>query len=153
MTTRTLRPFLLVLSLGCMGFTSAFLYAHEQNGLSRRAAELRTPVIPIDCARARGVENDDFTPDHNSPGKCWVDLPSFHRLYPEVAAATDVAATIRLNAEDELPTEQRDRTPLGTLLRAVVIVASLPVLLLLVELLSGWRASISRWPRPTQTFL
>jgi hypothetical protein len=98
MTTQTLRLLLLVLSLGCMGFTSAFLYAHEQNGLSRRAAELRTPVIPIDCARARGVENDDFTPDHNSPGKCWVDLPSFHRLYPEVAAATDIEATIRLNA-------------------------------------------------------
>jgi NAD(P)-dependent dehydrogenase (short-subunit alcohol dehydrogenase family) len=52
MTTRTLRPFLLALSLGCMGFATAFLYAHEQNGLSRRAAELRTPVIPIDCARA-----------------------------------------------------------------------------------------------------
>src|SRR3954468_1548875 len=98
MTIRMLRPLLLVLSLGCMGSTSAFLCAHEQNGLSRRAEELPTPVIPIDCAWARGVENDDFTPDHNSQGKCWVDLPSFHRLYPDVGAATDIEATIRLNA-------------------------------------------------------
>src|SRR3954468_6101856 len=98
MTTRTLRLLLLALSLGWVGYTSGFLYAREENGLLRRVEELRTPVIPIDCARARGVENDDFTPDDKSPGKCWVDLPSFHRLYPEVAAATDIGATIKLNA-------------------------------------------------------
>src|SRR3954470_15041062 len=154
MRTRTLRLLVLATSLVWIGCATAYLLPgvreeFEEKAFIRRVAELQTPVIPLPCFQTRGTENEDFIREDQNSAKCWVDLSSFHRLYPEIAAATDVAATIRLNAEDELPTEQRERA----LLRAVATVASLPVLLLLVELLWGWRASISRWPRASQRFL
>src|SRR4051812_15608416 len=74
----------------------------------RRAGRVATAGSSADAP------NEDVIREDQNPTKCWVDLPSFQRLYPEIAAATDVAATIRLNAEDELPLEQWDGTPVGT---------------------------------------
>ena len=153
MRTRTLRLLFLAASLLWTGCATAYLFpdlrdGFEENAFIRRVAELQTPVIPLPCFRARGTEHEDFVREDQNPAKCWVDLASFHRLYPEIAAATDVAATIRLNAEDELSTA--DQTPL---LRAAAIVASLPALLLLLGLLWRRGAAEKRWGRASPTAL
>ncbi|HEX8666381.1 MAG TPA: hypothetical protein VF744_20375 [Beijerinckiaceae bacterium] len=117
-----------------------------------RAAKHRTPVIPVDCAGARGVESRDFIREDRNPHRCWVDLASFRRLYPEVAASTDEAASVRFNVRAELPADAWDGSPWEELWKAAALALSLPLLLLCS--LAGLpaarrlrRLAIAAWPR------
>jgi hypothetical protein len=52
-------------------------------------------VLSIDCARARGIENRDLIGEDTDPTQCWLTIPGFNALYPEIAGATDIGATLR----------------------------------------------------------
>jgi len=91
-----------------------------------RVARLQTPVIPVDCAGARGVESRDFIREDKNRHRCWVDLASFRRLYPEIAEYTDEAASARINMQAELPRDNWDGSPLEELLKAGALALSLP---------------------------
>ena len=108
----------------------------EEKRYLHRVEKLHTPVLPIDCERARGVENRDFIREDEHPQQCWVTIPAFNALYPEIAASTDLAATLRTQEREELPMENWDGTPVGVLLWAAMIAFGPPAVLLLVVLLA-----------------
>ena len=117
-----------------------------------RVAKRQLPVIPVDCAGARGVEARDFIREDRNPHRCWVDLASFRRLYPEVAASTDEAASVRLNVRTELPAEAWDGSPREEFLKAAALALGLPLLIL--SGLAGLpaarrlrRLAVAAWPR------
>jgi len=117
---------------------SASLYVYpdvkeefEQHRYLRRIGKLHTPVIPMECVRARGVENRDFIREDTNPNRCWVDIASFRRNYPEIAEVTDLAATLTANMRPEPPLENWDGTTVGAVLRATAIIGGLPLLMLL----------------------
>ena len=96
----------------------------------------RAPSANNSRPRARGIENQDFIREDKNPNRCWVDLASFRRNYPEIAEATDVAATVLANLREEPPLENWDGTTIGTVLRATAIAMSGPLALFLMWL---WR--------------
>lgn len=57
----------------------------------REAAQSR---LPLECGQARGVENRDFIREDRHSDRCWVTIAAFNSLYPEIAEATDLAATL-----------------------------------------------------------
>jgi hypothetical protein len=123
--------------------TGAALYLYsdvkeeiEEKRYLHRVEKLHTPVLSIDCARARGVENHDFIREDADPNQCWMTIPAFNTLYPEIAGATDIAATLRTQEREELPMENWDGTPVGVLLWAAMIAFGPPAILLLVVLLA-----------------
>jgi hypothetical protein len=87
-----------------------------------RAEKLHTAVLQLECGRARGVENRDFIREDKHPERCWVTIPAFNSLYPEIAEATDLAASLRSNMRESLPLENWEGTPLEALLRAAGII-------------------------------
>ncbi|MFL5159052.1 MAG: hypothetical protein ACJ8D1_12725 [Microvirga sp.] len=56
--------------------------------------KLHKAVLPLECGQARGVENRDFIREHRHSDRCWVTIAAFNSLYPEIAEATDLAATL-----------------------------------------------------------
>ena len=106
----------LTLSMAWVTIAAVYLYPDvkeefEQHRYLRRIGKLHTPVIPIECPRARGIENQDFIREDKNPNRCWVDLASFRRNYPQIAEATDVAATILANLREEPPLPERHLRP------------------------------------------
>ena len=141
MRDRTVILICLTLSMAWVTIAAVYLYPDvkeefEQHRYLRRIGKLHTPVIPIECPRARGIENQDFIREDKNPNRCWVDLASFRRNYPEIAEATDVAATVLANLREEPPLENWDGTTIGAVLRATSIAMSGPLALFLVWL---WR--------------
>ena len=61
----------------------------------QRAEKVHTPVLPLECGRARGIENRDFIREDRHSDRCWVTIATFNSLYPEIAEATDLGATLR----------------------------------------------------------
>jgi hypothetical protein len=57
-----------------------------------------------------------------------VTIPAFNSLYPEIAEATDLAASLRSNMRESLPLENWEGTPLEALLRAAGIILGIPAL-------------------------
>jgi hypothetical protein len=92
----------------------------EKQYLARIAKE-HPPMIPTECIRARGVENRDFIREDKHLDRCWVDLPTFRRLYPELAPHTDEQASARIRAEDGLPLENWDGSPWNELLKGAAL--------------------------------
>jgi hypothetical protein len=107
----------------------AFKEEVEEKRYLARIAKRQTPVIPVDCAGARGVEARHFIREDRNPHRCWVDLVSFRRLYPEVAEYTDEAASVRLNVRTELPSDGWDGSPWEELLKAAALALSLPLMI------------------------
>jgi hypothetical protein len=141
MRDRALVLICLTLSMAWVTIAAIYLYPDvkeefEQHRYLRRISKLHTPVIPIECPRARGIENQDFIREDKNPNRCWVDLASFRRNYPEIAEATDVAATVLANLREEPPLENWDGTTIGAVLRATAIAMSGPLALFLTWL---WR--------------
>src|SRR4051794_15927125 len=105
----TRRRFLLVwlaLALAWVVGSSLYLYPDvkeeiEEKRYLHRVEKLHTPVLPIDCARARGVENRDLIREDKNAEQCWITIPAFNTLFPEIAEATDLAATVRTQEREE----------------------------------------------------
>jgi hypothetical protein len=55
----------------------------------------------------------------------------FNSLYPEIAEATDLGATLRSNVRERLPLENWEGTPLEALLRAAGIILGTPAVIAL----------------------
>ena len=53
-------------------------------------------------------------------------IATFNSLYPEIAEATDLGATLRSNIRESLPLENWEGTPLEALLRAAGIILGPP---------------------------
>src|SRR5215213_4250009 len=132
----TSRPALLAvfaLSLAWISIATVYLYPDlkeevDEKRYIHRAEKLHTAVLPLECGRARGVENRDFIREDKHPERCWVTIPAFNSLYPEIAEAIDLAASLRSNMRESLPLENWEGTPLEALLRAAGIILGIPAL-------------------------
>ena len=105
----------------------------EQSHLAEVAKE-HPPVIPTECSRVRGVENRDFVREDNTSDRCWVDLASFRRLYPEIASETDEEASALIRGLDGSPMENGDGSLWREVLQAITLVLGPPLLLLTLAL-------------------
>src|SRR3954453_12515554 len=105
----------------------------EQTHLAEVPKE-HPPVIPTECSRARGVENRDFVREDNTSDRCWVDLASFRRLYPEIASETDEEASALIRGLDGPPMENGDGSLWRKVLQAITLVLGPPLLLLALAL-------------------
>ena len=102
----------------------------EEKRYLHRVEKLHTPVLSIDCARARGVENRDFIREDADPNQCWMTIPAFKALFPDIAEATDLAGTLRMQEREELPYDRWEGTPIGVLASASVVAFGPPLALL-----------------------
>ena len=97
----TSRPALLaVCALAWITSSAVYLYPGvkeevDEKRYLHRVEKLHTPVLPLECGRARGVENRDFIREDRHSDRCWVTIATFNSLYPEIAEATDLGATLR----------------------------------------------------------
>ena len=133
MTTRTTLLFWLVLALSWCTAAAIYLYPDvkeeiEEKRYLHRVERLHTPVLPVECARARGVENRDYIREDADPNQCWMTIPAFRALFPEIAQGTDLGATLRTQEREELPQDRWDGTPLAAVARTTAIVFGPPVL-------------------------
>ena len=137
--TRSLR--LIGLLLASIWMIVAGFYAYpdvkeafdEQSHLAEVAKE-HPPMIPTECSRARGVENRDFVREDNTSDRCWVDLASFRRLYPEIASETDEEASALIRGPDGSPIQKGDGSLWREVLQAITLVLGPPLLLLALAL-------------------
>ena len=101
----------------------------EQSRLAQWAQQ-HPPMIPALCSGVRGVENRDFVREDARSDRCWVDLSSFRRLYPEIAPYTDEDASAVIRGADEASQEEdEDGSPWDELLKAAALVLGPPLLL------------------------
>ena len=96
MTTRPALLAVFALSLAWITIATVYLYPGvkeevDEKRYLHRVEKLHTPVLPLECGRARGVENRDFIREDRHSERCWVTIPTFNSLYPEIAEATDLA--------------------------------------------------------------
>jgi hypothetical protein len=101
----------------------------DQSRLAQMAQQ-HPPMIPALCSGVRGVESRDFVREDATSDRCWVDLSSFRRLYPEIAPYTDedASAVIR-GAGDASLEDEEDGALWGEVLKAAALVLGLPLLL------------------------
>ena len=102
----------------------------EQSRLAQLAQQ-HPPMIPALCSGVRGVESRDFVREDARSDRCRVDLPSFRRLYPEIAPYTDEGASAVIRGADEASLDDEDGWPWGELLKAAALVLGPPLLLVL----------------------
>ena len=117
MTTRPALLAVCALSLAWITIAMVYLYPGvkeevDEKRYLHRVEKLHTPVLPLECGRARGVENRDFIREDRHSDRCWVTIAIFNSLYPEIAEATDLGATLRSNIRESLPLENWEGTPL-----------------------------------------
>src|SRR4051794_2840737 len=98
---------------------------------SRRAqrAQQHPPMIPALCSGVRGVEHRDFVREDATSDRCWVDLSSFRRLYPEIAPYPEVDASAVIRGADEASREEEDGALGGEVLKAAALFLGPPLLL------------------------
>ena len=65
-------------------------------------------------------------------------IATFNSLYPEIALAADLGATLRSNVSESLPLGNWEGTPLEALLRAAGIILGTPAVIALA-LVTGTR--------------
>jgi len=100
----------------------------EQSRLAQMAQQ-HPPMIPALCSGVRGVENRDFLREDARSDRCWVDLSSFRRLYPEIAPYTDEDASAVISRADDVSLEDEDGALWGEVLKAATLVFGPPLLL------------------------
>ena len=110
MTTRPALLAVCALSLAWITIATVYLYPGvkeevDEKRYLHRVEKLHTPVLPLECGRARGVENRDFIREDRHSDRCWVTIAVFNSLYPEISEATDLGATLRSNMRESLPLE------------------------------------------------
>ena len=144
--TRALRRIGLVLaSLWVIG---AGTYAYpglmgefeEQSRLAQWAQQ-HPPMIPALCSGVRGVESRDFVREDARSDRCWVDLSSFRRLYPEIAPYTDEGASAVIRGADEASLDDEDGALWDEVLKAAALVLGPPLLLVLTLSVAPFGAS------------
>src|SRR5215218_9182914 len=74
-------------------------------------AQQHPPMIPALCSDARGVENRDFVREDAPSDRCWVDLSSFRRLYPEIAPHVDEDASAVIRGAGGASLDDEDGSP------------------------------------------
>jgi hypothetical protein len=92
----------------------------EEKGYLAQTRRAGTPVIPVDCDRAHGIENRDFIREDKNPDQCWMDLANFRRLYPDIAETMDERASSRFLTNSGLPAEAWEGSPAQEMLKAGV---------------------------------
>jgi hypothetical protein len=92
----------------------------EEKGYLAQTQRAGTPVIPVDCDRAHGIENRDFIREDKNPDQCWMDLANFRRLYPDIAETMDERASSRFLTNSGLPAEAWEGSPAQEMLKAGV---------------------------------
>src|SRR3954451_15085970 len=102
----------------------------EQSRLAQMAQQ-HPPMIPALCSGVRGVENRDFVREDAPSDRCWVDLPSFRRLYPEIAPYTDEDASAVIRGAGGASLEEEDGALWTEVLQAAALVLGPPLLLVL----------------------
>ncbi len=102
----------------------------EQSRLAQLAQQ-HPPMIPALCSGVRGVENRDFVREDAPSDRCWVDLSSFRRLYPEIAPYTDEDASAVIRGADEASLDDEDGALWGEVLKAAALVLGPPLLFVL----------------------
>ena len=135
MKTRTALLVWSALTLGWSTGAGLYLYPDakeeiEEKRYLHRVEKLHTPVLSIDCAQVRGVENLAYIREDADPKQCWMTIPAFKALFPDIAEATDLAGTLRMQEREELPYDRWDGTPIGVLARALVVAFGPPLALL-----------------------
>jgi len=100
----------------------------EQSRLAQLAQQ-HPPMIPALCSGVRGVESRDFVREDITSDRCWVDLSSFRRLYPEIAPYTDEDASAISRGAGGAFLEDEDGAPWGEVLKAAALVLGPPLLL------------------------
>src|SRR3954453_22297194 len=86
-------------------------------------------MIPVLCSGVRGVESREFVREDAASDRCWIDLPSFRRLYPEIAPYTDEDASAVIRGAEKAPLDEEDGALWGELLKAAALVLAPPLLL------------------------
>ena len=112
----------------------------EQSRLAQRAQQ-HPPMIPALCSGVRGVESRDFVREDAASDRCWVDLSSFRRLYPEIAPYTDEDASAVIRGTGGASLEDEDGALWGEVLQAAALVLGPPLLLVLILSFAPFTAS------------
>jgi len=99
-----------------------------------QAAQQHPPMIPTSCLDARGVERRDYVREDAHSDRCWVDLPSFRRLYPEIAPHTDEDASAVIRGPSGGVTADEEVSPWREVFQATSLVLGPPLLVLLLTL-------------------
>src|SRR5215208_85534 len=76
MRDRTVILSCLTLSMAWVTIAAIYLYPDvkeefQQHRYLRPIGKLHTPVIPIECPRARGIKNQDCIREDKNPNRCW----------------------------------------------------------------------------------
>src|SRR3954465_11423462 len=99
----------------------------EQSRLAQMAQQ-HPPMIPALCSGVRGVENRDFLREDARSDRCWIDLPSFRRLYPEIAPYSDENASAVIRGGDGGSLGDEAGALWGEVLKAAALVFGPPLL-------------------------
>ena len=99
-----------------------------------QAAQQHPPMIPTSCLDARGVERRDYVREDAHSDRCWVDLPSFRRLYPEITPHTDEDASAVIRGPSGGVTADEEVSPWSEVFQATGLVLGPPLLVLLLTL-------------------
>ena len=121
----------------------------EQQSRLAQVAQQHPPMIPALCSGVRGVENRDFVREDATSDRCWVDLPSFRRLYPEIAPYTDEDASAVIRGAGGASLEEEGAL-WGEVLKAAALVLGPPLLLVLTLSFAPFGTSrrtrmVARW--------
>ena len=115
----------------------------EEQHRRTQVAQHHPSMIPTSCADARGVEQRDFVREGGDSDRCWIDLPSFRRLYPEIAPHTDEDASAVIRGPGRVLAADEAVSPWSVLLKAAGYTLG-PSILLVLALVLGPSATRTR---------
>ena len=142
----------LVTSLAWVALVTAISWSDLADEFSRSKDEaaynaIATPLVPIDCKVAKGVQGTDYKKEDEGPWleyqrdptlrRCWYELPKFRQIFPEYADLNDDDLAHRLYAavDKELkPTPH----PWRHLANVAALALGVPILLLVIGLVLRW---------------
>lgn len=118
--------------------------------LLRFMAAQPEPLLPLECARARGVEGSDYTRAPPSPGEryrlmtppatCWYKAERLRALYPDYAGLDDRALAERLYGAIGIPLKSPPQ-PFVLGLRVALLALGAPLLTLALGSALLWAAA------------
>ena len=111
----------------------------EQVFRFRQLAAAHPPVIPVRCSEERGSVSSAVIHQDSKLSPCWMELSSFERLYPEVAAITDEDASERIIVPAGEVLENRFEALQDELWEAATLALIPPLIAACMLLLWGYR--------------